>query len=76
MSRTVTMPFNRHDFPFTRRELLRRTGTGLGFLGLAALLADSDGLANRAGQTRTIAIRWHLASRISPSKPSTSSTCS
>ncbi len=33
------MSNHRQDFPFSRRELLRRSGTGLGFLGLAALLA-------------------------------------
>src|SRR5438067_337227 len=31
--------------PITRRELLARTGTGLGILGLAGLLQDAGGLA-------------------------------
>jgi hypothetical protein len=32
-------------FPMTRRDLLTRTGTGLGMLGLAALLAEQDARA-------------------------------
>jgi hypothetical protein len=39
------MSNRRQDLPFSRRELLRRSGTGLGFLGLAALLAHGDGWA-------------------------------
>src|SRR4051794_11809419 len=35
----------RPTLPLSRRELLRRTGTGLGTLGLAALLADEGLLA-------------------------------
>lgn len=38
-------PFLKPSGPFTRRELLRRTGTGLGILGLAGLLGDSGVLA-------------------------------
>src|SRR5215468_2290960 len=32
-------------FPITRRDMLTRTGTGLGMLGLAALLAEQDARA-------------------------------
>src|SRR5438067_4300124 len=40
-----------HPCPLTRREMLCRTGTGLGMLGLAGLLADSGllGSARAAG---------------------------
>jgi hypothetical protein len=31
-----------HDCPFSRRDLLRAAGTGLGLLGLVALCADAD----------------------------------
>ena len=30
--------------PMTRRELLRRAGTGVGMPGLAAVLMDADGI--------------------------------
>ncbi len=35
------MPSPRPQLPITRRELLRRAGTGLGMLGMAGLLADA-----------------------------------
>ncbi|MBI1900035.1 MAG: DUF1501 domain-containing protein [Planctomycetia bacterium] len=39
------------SFPFTRRQLLRRMGTGLGMLGLAGLMFD-DGLLAAADATK------------------------
>jgi hypothetical protein len=36
--------------PMTRRELLRRAGTGVGMLGLAAVLMDADGLVAGAAE--------------------------
>ena len=32
------------DVPLTRRELLRRAGTGLGLLGMAGIMLDAGGL--------------------------------
>jgi hypothetical protein len=45
--------------PLTRRQLLRRAGTGLGIVGLAALLRDGDLM----GQTATTAPHNPLAPR-------------
>ena len=42
------MPHIWNDIPLTRRELLRRAGTGLGMLGFASVLADADGLSSSA----------------------------
>jgi hypothetical protein len=39
--------------PVTRREMLRRSGTGLGVVGLVGLLADSGLLVNDAGAATT-----------------------
>jgi len=45
-------PFAR---PMTRRELLRRTGTGLGILGLAGVLSDAGRLAADPGPVDPLA---------------------
>lgn len=42
------MPDLAHGFTLTRRELLRRTGTGLGMLGMAGLLGDAGELGSQA----------------------------
>ena len=55
--------------PLSRRELLARTGTGLGVLGLASLLADESRAAAVSNPSRP-------GRHTSPRRPSTSFTCS
>jgi hypothetical protein len=45
------------NFHLTRREMLRRTGTGLGLVGLAGLLADSGLLGSARGAANPLAPR-------------------
>ena len=56
----------------TRRELLRRSGMGLGMLGLAGLASAASPPRHRMPRRiRDIVIRWRRASLIFPSRPST-----
>ncbi len=43
-------PIDQSTVPFTRRELLRRSGGGFGAIALAALLADESASAGRASE--------------------------
>ena len=75
------------DAILTRRELLGRSGMGMGALALGGLLAD-DGLLGRAARAAGDATRPRLAprspalnplacpGRAAPRGPSGSSTCS
>ena len=55
------MHYDLSTLRFSRRELLGRAGSGLGILGLAGLLNDSDGL--RGAESRADRNRNPLAAR-------------
>ncbi len=45
------------DLPLTRRDMLRRSGTGLGLLGLAALLRDANPASGEIDPRNPLAVR-------------------
>ncbi len=65
-----------NPFLLSRRDVLQRMGTGLGTLGLAAILQEQGLLASEAPAANTSGSPLAPKRRTSRPRPSASSTCS